>query len=199
MAAANPSQSELQSLITSAATSAGIPPSLALAVAQTESNFNPNATNTNSNGTTDCGVMQINSSNLSALGLSNPLDPEANINAGVGLLAQLYNQYGGNVQQTLWAYNAGPGSVTSGSLPSSTASYISTVLANQANYGTTVPDLSDVNPILSAGTDTASFSDDLSNFLASEVSVAGFDVSGAVLIVGGVVLLALLSMAMSRR
>jgi soluble lytic murein transglycosylase-like protein len=194
MAAANPSQSELQSLITNAATSAGIPPSLALAVAQTESNFNPNATNTNSNGTTDYGVMQINSSNLSALGLSNPLDPEANINAGVGLLAQLYSQYGGNVQQTLWAYNAGPGSVTSGSLPSSTASYISTVLANQANYGTTVPDLSLTNPDM-----TEDDGSGLSDFLSSDVSIGGFDVSGAVVVAGGILLLGLMAMMMNRR
>lgn len=138
--------------------------------------------------------MQINSSNLSALGLSNPLDPEANINAGVGLLAQLYNQYGGNVQQTLWAYNAGPGSVTSGSLPSSTASYISTVLANQANYGTTVPDLSLTNPDM-----TEDDGSGLSDFLSSDVSIGGFDVSGAVVVAGGVLLLGLMAMMMNRR
>jgi hypothetical protein len=186
-------------MITSAATSAGIPPSLALAVAQEESSFNPNATNTNSNGTTDYGVMQINSSNLSALGLSDPLNPQANITAGVGLLAQLYNQYGGNIQQTLWAYNAGPNAVSSGNLPASTANYISAVTANMSNYDTTVPDLSLVNPDLTGTSDPSSFSDNLSDFLTSDVSIGGEDLSGSVVVVGGVLVLGLVAFMISRR
>src|ERR1700689_5137948 len=108
---ANYSTAQIQAMITSAALSAGVPPSVALAVAQQESGFNPNAVSQpNSNGTHDYGVFQINSATLASLGLtSNPLDPEVNINAGVNLLAQYLTQYGGGVQTALWSYNAGPG------------------------------------------------------------------------------------------
>jgi soluble lytic murein transglycosylase-like protein len=58
----------------------GVPPSLALAVAQHESGFNSNAVGHNSNGTQDYGLMQINTINPKAFGIDgNPLDPQANV------------------------------------------------------------------------------------------------------------------------
>src|SRR5271166_6789776 len=129
-----------QPQITAAANAAGIPASLALAVASWESGgCNPNAINVNpgtatSPSTTDYGLFQINTVNLQSLGIaSNPLDPSANINAGVSLLANLYNQYGGDVTKTLEAYNAGPGKVASGTVPPSTVNtYVPGVTAYQA-------------------------------------------------------------------
>lgn len=120
------STQQIQQMVTSAANAAGIPPSVALGVASHESGFNPNATNLNTNGTTDYGVMQLNSATVQTLNVSNPLDPQQNINAGVGLLAKYYQQYG-NWSDALQAYASGPGSV--GSTPNSTASgFISYVL-----------------------------------------------------------------------
>ena len=184
--------SSIQQQITAAATAAGIPPSLALAVAQVESNFNPNAVSPpNSNGTQDYGVFQINSSNLTSLGLTNPLDPTQNINAGVSLLANLYNQYDGDLTQVLWAYNAGPTSVASGTMPPSTQSYVPAVLAAQSNYGTTLPDddtdLSDLG-LTSTSTDSTDLSSTVSSFLTGDVSLFGVDVPGYA-VAGGAALL----------
>jgi soluble lytic murein transglycosylase-like protein len=182
---------QIQQMITAAANQYGVPASLALAVAQVESNFNPNAVNTsNKNGTSDYGVFQINSSNLSSLGLTDPLDPTQNINAGVSLLASLYNQYGGDATQTLWAYNAGPTSVASGNMPTSTQSYIPSVLNAEANYGTSVPDLTGTSldsSVLPSGSSSTGTS-----FFTSDLSIAGVDVPGYALVAGaGLVLLGL--------
>ena len=168
---ANYTTAQIQAMITSAALSAGVPPSVALAVAQQESGFNPNAVSQpNSNGTQDYGVFQINSSNLASLGLtSNPLDPEANINAGVNLLAQYLTQYGGNVQTALWAYNAGPGDVSNGVLPASTSSYIAAVTAAIPNFDSTVP-----GDLTSDGTDDSTDAGVLD--LSGTVSLFGYDV-----------------------
>ena len=124
-AASSYSTQQIQQMIVAAANAYGVPPSIALGIASHESGFNPNATNQNTNGTTDYGVMQLNSTTVQTLGVSNPLDPQQNIDAGVGLLAQYLNTYGGNVTDALQAYAAGPGSV--GSPSSSTSSFINYV------------------------------------------------------------------------
>lgn len=106
-----PSQTQIANMIVAAANQYGVPPQLALAVASHESGFNPNATNLNTNGTTDYGVMQLNTTTVQTLGVSNPLDPQQNISAGVQLLAKYYQQYGGNEESVLQAYAEGPGGV----------------------------------------------------------------------------------------
>ena len=184
---ANYSQAQLQQMITAAALQAGIPPSLALAVAQTESSFNPNAVSqVNNNGTQDYGIFQISSSNFGSLGLtpSSALDPTQNIDAGVSMLAQLYQKYDGNLSNVLWAYNAGPGAVAAGNLPSSTASYIDAVNANLAQWQTDFPDTS--------GSDVLVTSDD------STISLFGYDVPVNVAIAGGVAAVAGLWLAFRR-
>jgi soluble lytic murein transglycosylase-like protein len=189
VASTNYSTAQIQQMITQAATNAGIDPALALAVAQQESGFNPNAVGpTNSNGTTDYGVFQINSSNLSSLGLtSNPLDPQANINAGVSMLASLLNQYDGSVQTALWAYNAGPGNVANGVLPSSTANYISAVTAAISDYSGTVP--SDLT------SSDSSDSTDLSSLLSSDgtMSLFGYSIPSGYALAGGIALFGLIA------
>ncbi len=111
--------SQIQAMIVAQANAAGVPPQIALGVAAHESGFNPSATNVNTNGTTDYGVMQLNSTTVQTLGVSDPLDPSQNIDAGVGLLASYYAKYG-DWNTALQAYAAGPGSV--GSTPSSNVS-----------------------------------------------------------------------------
>jgi hypothetical protein len=74
-----------------------INPSILRAIAKVESNFNPKAVNRNRNGTYDFGVMQINSSWASTLGLerwSTLGDPCSNIKTGAMILANCMNKYG---------------------------------------------------------------------------------------------------------
>jgi len=95
LGAATPSLSQIQQMITSSAQQYGVDPFLALAIAQQESSFNPNAVSQpNKNGTVDYGLMQINSSNLSSLGLTpnSALDPQQNIDAAMQLLSTYTKQ-----------------------------------------------------------------------------------------------------------
>ncbi len=46
-----------------------------------------------------------------SLNVKNPFDPEQNVDAGVRHLKQLLENYGGDVNLTLAAYNAGSGAV----------------------------------------------------------------------------------------
>jgi len=111
MGATSPSQ--VQAMIVQAAQAQGVPPNLALGIASHESGFNPAATNQNPNGTTDYGVMQLNTSVLQTYGVSPSaaMDPQTNIDTGVGLLASLLQKYNGNQQMALWAYAQGAGTV----------------------------------------------------------------------------------------
>jgi soluble lytic murein transglycosylase-like protein len=128
------SQSQIQQMITASAQQYGVDPALALSIAQQESSFNPNAVSPiNPNGTVDYGLMQINSSNLSSLGLTptTALDPQSNINAAMQLLSTYTQQYNGDPSLIAAAYNGGPGSSTG-------TSYVSSVLANMSNFGSSV-------------------------------------------------------------
>jgi soluble lytic murein transglycosylase-like protein len=118
-----------QQQIVSAANNAGVDPALALAVAQQESGFNPNAIS--SAGAT--GLFQLMPATAASLGV-NPSDPTQNIQGGISYLAQLLEQYGGDVSNALWAYNAGPGNQAAGVLPAQTAAYIPSVLSLQDNW-----------------------------------------------------------------
>ena len=183
------STSQIQQMITSAAQQYGVPASLALAVAQVESNFNPNAVNTsNANGTTDYGVFQINSSNLASLGISSdPTNAQANIDAGVSLLAKYYQEYDGDVSQIAWAYNAGPGSVASGNMPASTASYVAEVTQAQTSYGTALPSTDTGTSLTTAGNALTSDTTG-SSILTSDVSIGGVQIPEYALIGAGVFL-----------
>jgi Transglycosylase SLT domain len=116
------SQSQVAQMVVDAANTYGVPPNLALGIASHESAFNPTATHVNNNGTTDWGVMQLNDTTVASLGVSNPLDPQQNIDAGVQLLGSYLTKYNGDSAKALQAYASGPGSVSSGSAPNSTAS-----------------------------------------------------------------------------
>ena len=53
------------------------------------------------------GLMQLMPQTAKAQGVSDPFDPNANIEGGVKLLAHLYERYNGNLDLTLSGYNAG--------------------------------------------------------------------------------------------
>ena len=113
--AANYTTAQIQQMIVDQANADGVPPSIALAVAQHESQFQPNAQNPNSSA---AGLFQMLSSTGQAQGVTDPYDPTQDIPGGVGLLAKLYAQYG-DWNKALMAYSDGQGAVAaSGYVPS---------------------------------------------------------------------------------
>lgn len=183
-------------MVAASALAQGVPPQIALAVASHESGFNPNATNNNTNGTTDYGVMQLNSTTVQTLGLSNPLDPQANIDAGVGLLAGYLRQYGGDEAKALQAYASGPGTVASGSAPNATASqFIDYVQGYTPQAGI---DLG-TSAATVAGLDTTAATDDGGMTDAATASTSGLLDPTTALMIGTGVLGVLLLVTLSRR
>ena len=93
--------------ISLAAKAHGIDPALIRAVIHAESGFNPNARSRKG----AIGLMQLMPGTASDMGVSNPDAAQQNIQGGVKYLAQLLDQYHGDVTLATAAYNAGPANV----------------------------------------------------------------------------------------
>jgi soluble lytic murein transglycosylase-like protein len=131
----------IQSLITSVANQFGVPPSIALAVAQKESGFNQAAVGSSG----EIGVMQLMPATAAGLNV-NPSDLNQNVQGGVSLLSSLYQQFG-NWGDALAAYNAGPTHLAAG------RSYASSVL------GSISDPLSSSDPMVAGGEAPADLTD----------------------------------------
>jgi soluble lytic murein transglycosylase-like protein len=124
---------ELAPLIESAAQRAGVDPALVAAIARAESGFRADA----GSPAGAQGLMQLMPSTAAGLGVTNLKDPEQSLNGGARYLRQMLDQFGGDTEKALAAYNAGPGAVTRyGGVPpySETAAYVPKVMEYYAQY-----------------------------------------------------------------
>jgi Transglycosylase SLT domain len=104
---ANFTPAQIDAAVKRAAERHNVDPNLVRALIKVESNFNPNAVSRKG----AMGLMQLMPQTARELKLTNPFDPEQNVDAGVRHLKKLMESFGGNVQLSLAAYNAGAGAV----------------------------------------------------------------------------------------
>ena len=120
---------EISTIIKSASAKNRLDPSLLRAVMVQESAFRPCAVSTAG----AMGLMQIMPETADDLGLADPFDPAANVDAGARYLKQMLDRYHGDTALALAAYNAGPGRTDKANgIPqiSETIGYVSRILGN---------------------------------------------------------------------
>lgn len=132
VATASPSANSIDSaqyeaIITQAADKYNLPDKLIAAVIKQESDFNNHVVSRSGAQ----GLMQLMPGTAKFLGVTDSFDPAQNIMGGAKYLRQMLNQFSGDIELALAAYNAGPGNVKKfGGIPpfKETQQYVNKVL-----------------------------------------------------------------------
>ncbi len=123
---------EVDALVKTAAEKQSIEPKLIRAVIKQESGFRPCAVSV----VGAQGLMQLMPDTADQLHVTDPFDPEQNVNGGAAYLKQLLTKYKGDLKLTLGAYNAGPKRTDdAGAVPNipETQNYVASILADMAS------------------------------------------------------------------
>ena len=132
-AAPPPVPPQFEALLKQAATAANISPTLLSALVWQESRWNPQAVSPKG----AVGLAQLMPATARDLGV-NPSDPAANLIGGARYLRYLLDEFDGNVEKALAAYNAGPARVrNAGGVPAiaETRAYVASIV-RRISYST---------------------------------------------------------------
>jgi soluble lytic murein transglycosylase-like protein len=106
----NRSDADLQKIYNAVSTASknyGVDSNLILAIIKQESDFDTNSKSESG----AAGLMQIMPQNFDHVGITDEYDVNQNINGGTKLFKEYLNQYDGNTEMALMAYNGGPGTM----------------------------------------------------------------------------------------
>ena len=132
-----------EDVIRAEAKGARVPPELALAIADTESGFNPDAVSPKGAR----GLFQLMPDTAKELGVD-PNDPVSNIRGGLKYFRQQLDTHKGDVEKALQSYNWGPGNVASGGEPpAETRAYVTRILGRLGQAPTGTAAASPVTPL----------------------------------------------------
>ena len=99
----NSAERLFQPIVLKAANRHKVDPAMVMAIIMAESSYNPKAISKKGAK----GLMQLMPATARSLGVKDLFNPEHNINAGVRYFKKLLNQFDGDVELALAAYNAG--------------------------------------------------------------------------------------------
>jgi soluble lytic murein transglycosylase-like protein len=107
----------------------GVDDTLIRAIIKVESNYQPWAVS----WAGAIGLMQLMPKTALKMGVYDPMSPSHNISGGTKYLKSLYEKFG-SLKLAILAYNAGPGNIQKGNIPSGTKSYLKKVLYYYMKY-----------------------------------------------------------------